>query len=190
MFTLNLSQEFYSLAVLSSYNYSSTAPLHSVPLWCFFQISLANCKTPNPINKSTNETAKVIWLWTSLTMCVLTPFQNGKALSMKDSQKCAYNEKKLRLFHIKNDATWSRKMKANMSGRFPPPWGRSCLNPKAKYCELWMFLEILYRWNESRLWDGNILSLLSTGRLRIPTQGRVEGGGGDEVSSGVKCTPV
>lgn len=40
MFTLNLSQEFYFLAAISHYTYSSTSSLHSVLLRWFFQILL------------------------------------------------------------------------------------------------------------------------------------------------------
>lgn len=59
MFTLNLSQVFYFLAVISHDNFSSTSPslLYSVLQTKFLLNFINKLQNPNPTNKSINQTA-------------------------------------------------------------------------------------------------------------------------------------
>lgn len=59
MFTLNLSQVFYFLAAISHDNLSSASPalLDSVSQTKFLLNVINKLQKPNPMNRSTNETA-------------------------------------------------------------------------------------------------------------------------------------
>lgn len=122
MFTLNLSQVFYFLAAISHDNFSSTSPvlLASVFQTKFLLNVINKLQKPNPMNKSTNETANNN-MAPNVADNVCTEALSKWKSTINYRQPKIYTHSKLRLIHTQKDVTRSSKVKTNMSGRFPPP---------------------------------------------------------------------